>query len=219
MEESNGPSTTSKNDFSKILKVIGGHVGSVYVRPGNLDIIKTVTDNCNKLSSVRLFGNHIKPLNEPLPFRNLKDLQVCDVCLSTELWGNCFTNNPNIDNLVWRYSRCYNNCLPLLIMLPKLKSLTIYDLELNSGEFHHLSCLTNLTKFTFRSSKTCNQLLVELAEKLKLVELEFVMPYDADSFAKLILSLVGFQNLQFSQQCSKRSNSVVFIYCAAIFCQ
>lgn len=53
-------------------------------------------------------------------------------------------------------------------------------MELNSGDF--LSCLTNLTKFSFSTHDNCNQLLLELAETLNLVELGINMPCNVDTF-------------------------------------
>lgn len=122
-------------------------------------------------------------IQDPLPFRNLKELKNGrGVNLSPLDWRNCFADNPGIENLEY-WDRGRNNCLPLLKMLPELKRLMISDLVLNPDEMNYLSSLTNVTKFSFSSKKTYSLLLVELAEKLNLVDLEFSMPCNADTFA------------------------------------
>lgn len=186
-----GSSGISKQDFSNILSVIGDHVTSVHIYPVSFDILKRLAECCSNLSIVKL-GDYRGLLRGPLPFRNLKELEVWgDFYLSIDDWKNCFANNPGIENLAWYYNRDYN-CIPLLTMLSKLKSLRINYLELypaeseiNSDEINHLSCLPNLTKFSFWSRCTNNRLLILLAEKLKLVQLEFVMDCDEDTFATL----------------------------------
>lgn len=176
-------SPNTMEEFSHILSVIGIHVASVDIRRGNnFSILKTIADNCTNLTSVELFGNYCIPLDDtPIPFRNLKELIVrgC-IYLTRHHWRNCFTNNPGIENLEYN-DNGRNDCIALLQMLPKLKSLSV---EILSPElFHHLSYLTNLTKLSFTSENNCN--LIELVDKLNLVELEFKMCCDADTFASL----------------------------------
>lgn len=175
--KTNGSPNTEK-EFSNILSVIGEHVSSINIYPGN--VTKTIIDNCSNLSSVMLEG----PSSKELSFQNLKELKVMCYASFTGDWRKCFENNPGIENLEYcDYGR--NNCLPLLRMLPELKSLRIVHLTLEVEEFNNLSCLTGLTRLWFSSFETYNQLLIHLSEKLNLVELDFTMNCDADTFAIL----------------------------------
>lgn len=84
-------------------------------------------------------------------------------------------------------------------MSPKLKSLKAnglfafgFDIE---SEIDHLSGLISLEKFSFQTCKTYNQLLIELAEKLNLVELEIRMPCNANTYS-IIKSFSTFESVE-----------------------
>lgn len=188
-------------EFSNILSVMGEHITLIKVYPGS-DILKLIADKCSNIGSVEVYNYAGTATQGMQMFRNLKELKVgYNINLSTDGWKNYFANNPGIETFEYaadifydfNYERKY---IPLLHMLPKLKSLKIHAEFTNEIKISHLSCLTSLTKLSFSSDDKddmCNQLLMELADKLNLVELEFYMPsYNGNSFA----TLKYFRNLE-----------------------
>lgn len=197
--------TTEK--LSNVLSVIGEHVSSVELDNANFFIFKTIRNNCSNLESIKLMD-----CKEPLQlqcFRNFKELKFDDARVTISELKNCFANNPNIENL--EYECWYDNELisfiELLDMLPKLKSLRIYDLPISfvhHQQFQHLLHLDGLTKFSFQSLENCNQLLIELAKKLNLIEIDFTMDFNDHTF-DLIKSFENLEYLSMSSYNWKKS--------------
>jgi len=81
----------------------------------------------------------------------------------------------------------------LLTHLPKLQSLVLHNLNYihRSADFQHLLRLTGLTKLTLRSRDNLNDILIELAKCMNLVELNVWMKFNGESFAVI----KTFQNL------------------------
>lgn len=188
-------SPNTEKQFSNVLSVIGEHVVSVNVYPENFELLQIIADNCSNLSSVYLNGKIFTP-QATLPFRNLKKLEMNhNVSYSSSDWKTCFANNPGIE--VFEYYD-WNECMEHLYMLPKLKSLCIYDLRFDPEEMHHLSCLASLTTLFITSDDNCNQLLVELAKKLNLVALFIDIDCDADTF-NIFKSFLHLESLSIGQ--------------------
>lgn len=193
----NSRNKISKECFSKVLSVIGQHVLSVEIYYANPFILETIRDKCNNLNSLQL--RMCEESLELQHFRNLKELIMSTgsnrVRMSINELKNFVANNPDLESL--KCSKCYQmDFMELTKMLPKLKSLRLPFMV--SGTFHrhrefqHLLHLDGLTKLSFESAKNCNQLLLVLAKRLNLVELELTMDFDADSFGIIKM----FRNLE-----------------------
>lgn len=74
--------------------------------------------------------------------------------------------------------------IQLLNILPELKSLALPLLPYSfhrTSDFQYLIGLSGLTKLSIRSEDNCKKMLNELVTRLKLVELDTKMYFDANS--------------------------------------
>lgn len=189
--------TYSMQKFCNVLSVIGPHVLAVKMEETNMEILEIVRDKCNNLNSLKLrLSNQTFQLQK---FQNLIELRVAPGTRRMKIieLRNCLASNPDIESL--ECDRCEeDDILELIKMLPKLKQLSLLypvgDIFLK----RHLFGLEGLTKFSFVSITNCNQILIELAKRLNLVELDFVMDFNADSFA-IIKSFRNLEVLSMSQ--------------------
>ena len=113
-------------------------------------------------------------------FRNLKQLKVNIADISINEWKNAFASNPDLEEL--DYSASYKDgFMALLCHLPKLQRLGLPWIPRSlreSADFQQLLQLSGLTKLALRSVDNLNGILVELAKKMNLVELEIWMIID-----------------------------------------
>lgn len=178
----------SKSEFSNALAVIGEHVLGMVLSNANQFILETIPESCKNIESLWLM-DCVGPIRLH-DFQNLKTLDVScyhhDISISTDVWENIFASNPNLKYLFY----CNNfpgyeyGFMELLTMLPKLKSL---HLPLLPHTFHqnpelkHLLGLSRLTELGLYCNQNLNELLVELAKRLKLSNLDISMNFNADS--------------------------------------
>lgn len=110
---------------------------------------------------------------------NLKELKLDELFYTNiDKLTDYFAKNNQLVSLACRYEYGVFKCLK---MLPNLTSLRILDLpgSFESNEtVEDLFCLNGLTKFSFTSSKRCNLFLIELANRLELIELGIEAPLD-----------------------------------------
>lgn len=183
--------------FLDILTVIGQHVSTMEIYDPNEFVLQTIREKCNNIKTVNLWCYNGR-LQLPDP-KNLKGLKVTGVWIDTTMsfreLKNCFESIPDLESLEW--DGLYEpSLIKLLKMLPKLQSLRFRNLppflHLNQ-EFQDLLSLNGLTKLSFRSDEKCDLILLEVAKKLKLAELDISMPFDEDS----VRILKSFQNLEY----------------------
>jgi hypothetical protein len=169
----------NKKEFSSTLSVIGEHISSLSVDGANQLILQLIKDKCKNINSLELC-NYKGPI-ELQCFKNLKELKLNAVPISTNELKNCFAKNAELECL--EYDCTYGeDFLELVDMLPRLQSLHIDNLPASIHLNQHLHCLDGLTKFSFYSPDNCNQLLMKLTKNSKLKELHIWMPLDADTF-------------------------------------
>lgn len=177
----------SKQEFRNAFSVIGKHVLTIRIEYVDPFILQTIEDYCKNLNSVEMWK--CEKSRQLLKFKNLKELKLNNVNMSSNAWRNCFKSNRDLESL--ECSSCNEeNFIKLLKILPKLKSLE--GLYLRNQDSRHLLRLEGLTKFSFGSSTNCNQLLNELAKRLNLAELKIMMIFDIDTFA----IIKSFRNLE-----------------------
>lgn len=177
-------------EITNILSVIGEQILSIKIVNGNEMILKAVRDNCQNLNSIHL-EHSLKPLLLQ-GFQKLKELKVVDINMGTSEYEKCFATSPNIEILECNVPD--EGFMKLLKMLPKLKSIRLGHMPyaVNPNEqFHRLLHLDGLTRFSFLSSRNCDNLLNELANNYNLVELDIAV---ADGGTFNIIKL--FQNLE-----------------------
>lgn len=176
-------SSNTLQEFCNIMRMMGKHVVSVSVQGANFELLAAIQNHCPNLTKANLDGFD----GAPIPFNNLKELTIyAKVNLSKMDWKSCFRKNLGIEIF-----QCTNDwsqnmdrkCVPYLRMLKKLHTLTINHFEVQ--HWRHICHLTTLRKFSFSSNVNANNLLTELGKRLHLVELEFYMPCDADTFSIL----------------------------------
>lgn len=175
----------SEQRFSKIFSVIGQYVLDITIGDPDQFSLDMIREKCKNVNRMDLCGDY-NPL-QLAGFKKLKELSMLDVMMTICEWRNCFVSMPNLESL--RLNNCYEpGFMELLQMLPKLQGLHLEDLPFEfhlNPEFHHLLKLDGLTKLSFVSDEICNQLLIELAKKLDLMDLEICMRFDEDSIGIL----------------------------------
>lgn len=159
--------------FFDMLEVIGENILSIQIERLLTDehflILKSVREQCKNLTSMTLRMCE-KAINL-VDFRNLKELKFFQVKINSNELKNYFTINQNIESIAWDFSG--KDFMDLLKMLPKLNSLSLLSFMHPYQLQYHLLGLFGLTKLSFLSTGNCDNLLIELANKFKLVELSF----------------------------------------------
>lgn len=176
----------SKQEFSDALSVIGRHVLAIEIGQARQVILDIIVENCKNLKSLKMWrGKSALKLQK---FRNLKEFRMVScpkrAMMNTAEWRSFITNNPELESL--ECTQCYEeDIMELMKLLPALKRLHfIYG---TSADFHLTQACQNvlnldgLTKLVFFSDMNCNQILIELAKKMNLVELDVLMDFNAES--------------------------------------
>lgn len=184
----------TKQKFSDVLSVIGGRVLSIEIFDGNDFILRTVTNKCKNVNSFALSYStcslNVSPQLQD--FKNLKELRIDECEISKKKLRQIFINNPGIERL--EYDWAYKGFVKLLRLLPKLKSLKLDRIDgLGLNKVPNLFHLKEVTEFKFGSFVNCNEFLIELATKWKLVELYFHCDTDDETFNSIKL----FENLEY----------------------
>lgn len=175
-----------KANLLNVWSIIGSHVLKIEVDSGHSIILQSIRENCKNLTSIELrnFDGQI-PIKD---FRNLKELKMDfsnnNDSMSIKELRSCYASNTDLECI--EYERLTNvNFIGLLEMWPKLKSLHLgylYSSFHRTTQFHHLLRLKGLTKFSFRSSENCDELLNQLSKHLNLTELRIEMIVHEDTF-------------------------------------
>lgn len=165
----------SKEEIVKMLSVIGDNIVSVEIHSAKLFVIEFTRINGNDLHRMELRNCNKLLLLEN--FRNIKSIK-------------CNGYNEQF--------------LEVLKMTPELTHLHLENVINNhsvKNQFQPLHFLNNLTTFSFKSSENCNQLLVELAKNLHIVNLRLDMDFNVGTFfiirlfRKLeVLTMIGIRN-------------------------
>lgn len=188
----------SKDEFIKIMSLIGEHVLSIHVFDGLNDVFEIIGDNCQNLKSLKVSSRiWVKPIHLR-NFHNLKELNL------NAMFHDNFKFLPDIENNIidldlsevlpnFKCEKQREGFLELLDRLPKLKSLNLGYVNnmyyLHSREF--LFRINGIISFSFASRFNYNYLLKKLLN-LNLVKLSFQMELNANSFD----IIQQFQNLE-----------------------
>lgn len=202
----------SQKEFTATMAFIGKHISTIEMFEGNNFITETIGKYCKNLTQLHLLvmENFKEQLQLPQrKFPNLKELKLFANTTVDEV-KIFFYCNADIESLEW----CFDNdaYMALLPMLRKLKSLRL-SFILQPVDFapnrliQHLIRLDGLTKLTFEINTNCNDLLVQLATHLNLMELCVYIHVDGDTFEIIKL----FKNLEvLSLGCGNRNERTHF---------
>lgn len=172
--------------FINVLSLVGEHIFSIKVCSRNKFVLDTIRHNCKNLNNMELwhcerFPNGMEPwdceISFPLP--SLRSINAGNMSpwLNIVECEKYYLNNPDM-KMGW-HSDYLNE---LLETSPKLNSIWFkYQLScLDRNQLFHR--LDGLTRFSFKGSMNYDKLLYQLAENLNLIELEFTMLINPDTF-------------------------------------
>lgn len=180
MKVNNSCNPLTKVELKDILSDMGEQILSVKMYEGNSLILQLISENCKNLTSIELWN--CSGSNQLQDFRNLIELKLPQNRLCVNAFKKCLANNPDIESLGcdgWWFEEELGDFLK---MLPKIKSLRLYNLDHSFHQNEHFRRLYGLTKFSFKSEKNCDTLLAKLAENTNLVELNIEMPLRVNTF-------------------------------------
>lgn len=202
-DDSQNQKHITKKEFLKILSMIENYVFTVDIRNVNQEILEIIRLNCKNLKNLTLWRDDLQPV-QLQDFRNLKELNLSGIIISSDDLKKYFESNPDITGLVYQYNE---SIMELLTMLPKLKGLHLTWLPASlhqNKNLQNLLQLKHLTKFSFSCKENCNELLRKLSKNLKLRELNLYTSFNGDTFDVIRT----FQDVTFLFMATRRSNIV-----------